>query len=377
MDPNTTMLIRNSERQSFKRCRQQWRWAYVDGLTPNVAAPALRFGDLIHQALAAHFLPGVRRGPHPAETFAKLYEAQLDEAAKFGFRDDDEKWHEASGVGDAMLRGYVEEFGAADSEYKVISSERTFQWPVKIGRERDGKTIHIVGTLDGVWQHRQTKDIIFKEFKTAASINPDGLAMDEQAGVYWTYGPAVLRKEGIMKKGQQPVGVLYTFLRKAVPDARPKNELGQCLNQPSVDDLLQGLLDAGKPHVGKKTKAEVIATAEKAKLDWQAWGEVSKSQPAPLFHRQFVYRDQAERTRMHNRIIAEARDMIAVRADVSDGDGESAYKNPGPLHMPNCRGCAFRDMCELHETGSDWEAMRDGTMKTWDPYDSHHITERA
>jgi len=46
------------------------------------------------------------------------------------------------------------------------------------------------------------------------------------------------------------------------------------------------------------------------------------------------------------------------------------YKNPNQM---NCNGCGFRDICELHEVGADWESVRDATMQPWGPYDSHEV----
>ena len=52
------------------------------------------------------------------------------------------------------------------------------------------------------------------------------------------------------------------------------------------------------------------------------------------------------------------------------------YKTPGPLFMSNCKFCEFRDMCELHETGNDWEMFKEATYGNWDPYSDHEIIER-
>lgn len=356
------LLLRNSERQTFKRCRRQWRWAYVDRLKPKAEAPALRFGDLIHRSLADYYVPGTKRGDHPALTFERLYEEQLDEAATFGFRDEDDSWHSAAEMGVAMLEGYVDEFEEAESVYSVICSERPFRAPVRVG----GQKVYVVGTIDGVWRDRSTKKILFKEFKTARTIALDGLPLDEQAGTYWTYGPAALRREKILKPSDEPVGVLYTFLRKALPDPRPRNPFGQYLNQPTVEEIASALRERGiEP--GRAKKDDLVSRAEIAGIDVGQLGSVSKVQPSPLFHRELVHRDEPERTRMHARVLAEIEDMLYVREDLD----VRAYKNPGPLHAPNCRFCAFRDMCELEEVGADWEAMRDGTMVAWDPYDAH------
>jgi hypothetical protein len=322
-------LIRNSERQTYKRCRQQWYWMFVDLLKPKETGRALRFGDLIHQSLAAYYKPGIKRGPHPAKVFARLYEAQWDELGQLNMRPDNEdRWVDAGDLGESMLKAYVDKYGEHDKQFKILSSEQVFQVPLR----SSGLPFSIVGTLDGVWQDRASKDIFFKEFKTAASIDPSPLAMDEQAGTYWTYAPRWMWMRGMLPKSTYPSHILYTFLRKAMQDARPVNEFGQRLNQN---------------------------------------GAISKNQPAKYFDRFPIYRDAADRATQHQRVLDEAREMEMAR----NGD-IAILKNPGPLYMPNCRGCPFKDMCELHETGNDWEQMRDATMVKWDPYTAHEIVER-
>lgn len=323
-------LLRTSERSSFKRCRWAWNQAFNVRIKSKHPTPALKFGDLVHQALAAYYKPGLRRGTAPAETFQRLFEESRDQGYAEGLRDSEGNWEEMGELGTVLLEAYLAEYHERDKQYKVLSSEQTFRVPIK---GADGKLlVTYVGTFDGVWEDRAGGAIFFPEHKTASAIALDGLPLDEQAGSYWTYGPKWLRRQGILKEGQNLSHIMYNYLRKGKPDARPKNELGQSLNQD---------------------------------------GSVSKNQPSPLFVRQVIYRDEADRREMHNRVLAEAREMRECRADPS-----RVYKNPGPLHMPNCRGCGYRDMCELHETGNDWEAMRDATMEPWNPYDAHELVER-
>jgi hypothetical protein len=300
------ILLRNSERSSFKTCRFRWALTFggvweVGPLQSREPAKALWFGDLVHQGLAAYYLPGSKRGPLPFKTFLKLYDA--DPRLSAVLRNDEGEWESIRDLGAGMLKAYVEEFSERDSEWEVISSEQTFQLPVPTP---DGlPPLTVVGTFDGLWRHRAKRDrVVFKEFKTAASIQTDGLAMDDQASYYWTYGPRWIWKQRILPRKTYPT-------------------------------------------------------------------EPSKSQPPAYFLRQPIYRDAADRQHLHERVLAEFRDMVEVRADPS-----RVYKNPGPLHSPNCRGCPVRDACELHEAGADWLTMLDASTKPWDPYAAHELAER-
>jgi PD-(D/E)XK nuclease superfamily len=342
-------MIRNSERQSYKRCNQQWAWNFgiLTGtpIKPDEEAKALRFGDLVHQALAAYYKPGVKRGPHPTKTFLRLYEEQWEELGRMNMRaDDEDKWTDAGEMGEEILNAYIEEYGERDKQFKVLASEQTFELLVKVPVSAmpdelvqffpTGYKFYVVGTTDGVWQDRSSGDIFFAEHKTAKAIDLAGLPMDEQAGTYWTFAPKWMWKHGLLPDGVYPTHILYNFLRKAIPDKRPQNEFGQYLN-----------------------------------LD----GKVSAKQPPPYFARQPIYRDEGDRESVHQRWIDEALEMDLKRRRILP-----VTKNPGPLYMPNCRGCPFRDPCELDETGAidGSEAMIAALYKEWNPYDAHEKIER-
>lgn len=389
-------LLRNSERTTFKTCRFKWALNFgaplvdTDGSYLSAAAPlrsrepakALWFGDLVHQALAAYYRPGTKRGRHPAKVFAELYDADGRLAAVQ--RNEEGEWESLRDLGVGMLTGYVERFADADEEWEVIASEQTFQLPLTVpAMELSAESrlsgqpgslylpafrIYVVGTFDGIWRHRlEPSRIAFKEFKTAASINTDGLAMDDQAGFYWTYGPRWAWKQGWLPRKTYPSEILYSFLRKAIPnDDKVKDAEGRVLNKPTKADLLEAFPHALDEGMSLARMIEEVGE-EKAALA----GQPSKNQPPPYFERLPIYRDEADRWSLHTRVLAEAREIRLARAGIL-----APIKNPGPLHMPNCRGCAFRDACELHESGNDWTSMLRATTEAWDPYEAHELIER-
>lgn len=313
--------MRNSERQTWLRCRQAHQWGYGQRLKPKIEAPHFRFGTLIHAALEARYPKGIRRGPHPAKTFAKLYDLELEKAAGFGFKDEDGTWHDARELGIIMMNGYIEQYGA-DQDYEVIASEQTFKTPVVW----HGKVIaQYVGTFDGVWKHRTNKRLVIKDYKTTKNdpTNNKHLILDEQATTYMSFGADYLHAEGILPKGVWPSHMMYTFMKKAAPDERPTNALGQSLNQN---------------------------------------GSVSKIQPSKLFHREIVHRDEATRKIFRKRAATELIEM-------QEG---AVYKHPDKF---TCGFCEFADMCELHEAGADHKEFAKAAFRTWDPYASHEIED--
>lgn len=307
------MIVRTSERRDFKDCRQKWWWSYVDCLTPLGVRPALGFGDLIHQSLAAYYIPGIKRGPHPAGVFEKLYKQFVEEHGVLFMKVvDDEPAEDAYDLGMEMLTNYVEHWGK-DDRYKIIQPEQ----PIKV---KIGKTLYYVCVLDAVIFDRQQRQYGLFEHKTTGSMRKFGapLALDEQAGSYWTYGYEWMRQQGFKKDFDF---ILYNFLRKGHKDTRPQNADGHYLNKD---------------------------------------GSVSKRQPNPLFWREPVYRSEGDRATMRKRVMLEVEEMQLVRSG-----SLGVYKNPSD----HCGWCQFKDMCEVHETASDWESMRDSLYTKGNPYE--------
>lgn len=300
--------ISASMRSVFKKCRYQWHFRYMRRLEPKLLSAPLRFGTLIHTSLELYYPKGVKRGPHPAKTFEVAYKRELESSHKMGFKDVDGQWHDAMSLGVGMLEHYVQHYGK-DDEWEVIATECMFEQPV-YDPETGVQIATYVGVLDNVLRHRPTKKIWIRDHKSAKSIDTGYLALDDQSSGYWTYGVDWLRAQGVIKPGDDLMGIDFNFLRKAVPDDRPRNERGLALNQD---------------------------------------GSVSKTQPPPFFVRQPSFRGEAERQNTRVRVAQEVREMAMVKA------GELAIlKTPDKL---GCKMCDVRDICELHETGSDWEEM--------------------
>ena len=330
--------LRNSERGAFKKCRWLWDISYNRHLSAKTSVPALRFGTLIHESLAPYYKVGVKRGPNPIVTFERLYKADVKKAYSFGWRDEDGKWSDAGELGVAMLTNYLNTYGS-DEDWEVLVTEHPYQ--TIVNHPETGKPwFQQVGILDGVWRHRSKKDTtIIIDHKTAASINTRYLALDDQAGSYWTWGVDYLYAKKLLSPGVKLNGMIFNFLRKAMPDERPTNELGQHLNKPTAK--------------------------EKKEFGPDYPGSVSKVQPPPYFLRHYTWRDEYDREMQRTSATAEYAEIEAIRS------GKMAiYKTPGAM---TCGGCWLLDACELHETGNDWEEFLSQTSQGWEPYDQHSI----
>lgn len=328
MPDQKKIMLRTSERKSYKTCRQQWWWSYVERRAAITPAKALSFGDLVHRALAPWYKPGRKRGPHPSKTFHAIYTESLEQG--FVIKNEDGEWEEALDLGIAMLDHYVERWGN-DDDWEILWSECPAEIDITYARSRRYLVTYVC-TFDSVFRdHGKNHQLGLLETKTTAAISTTHLPLDEQAGSYWAISPLFLQQLGVLRPGRDIDFILYNFLRKSAPDLRPKDALGHALNKD---------------------------------------GSVSKKQPPEYFRRQRIYRSQKDRDILMERIRMEAWEMAQVRAGKLP-----VYKNPGGSYPDqHCNGCPFRDPCELHETGNDWKEMMDLTTTTWDPYEDQDET---
>jgi hypothetical protein len=327
-------MLRTSERRSYLRCRQAWWWEYVERLKPKDERKALAFGTLVHKALEIYMPPGRKRGPHPAKTFEALYARHLAEGGiGLGARgeplDDEEakgEWTEGLALGVAMLEGYYDLYHEHDLCYEVVASEYSFKCPVL---DETGKVCaYYVGTFDGIWRDRsdKKKPLLLNDYKTTRQLDVGYLRLDEQANAYYTFGVDALKQEGLLAEDASISQILFNFLVKKLPDERPVDADGRSLNKD---------------------------------------GSVSMRQPTARYHREPVYRNDNCREQVMNRAIDQFIEMQDARA------GHVAIlKTTGPF---SCNMCVYRDPCELHEIGEDYQEFLRLMYKQWNPYDAHVV----
>jgi len=378
-------IIRTSERRDFKRCQARWWWHYREGLKPRGHEKTpLWFGTGVHLGLAEWYIPGTKRGVHPAETFAEfakdgIYSIKTADATEEAVA----QFEEGLELGVKMLEGYVRHYGN-DDHMDIIQAEHPFgldiPWPDNTRQKayivEPGDIMALYrGTWDGVYRDLTTSKIKLLETKTAKAIVTTHLPLDDQAGSYWAIASMVLRKLGLLGPKERIHGIEYNFLRKALPDERPRDAEGYACNKPVKADFIAAInaermkMPApgpsgswlGPPVTGKETLAMLGDIANKMGLT--VLGERSKVQPGPLFVRETVNRTAAERRTQLRRIQDEAVQMQLLR------DGTvTPTKNP----TKDCSwDCDFYAMCELQERGGDWEDFKRIAYRVADPYADH------
>lgn len=370
-------ILRTSERRTYKRCIWRWYQSYRMGLVPlGHFSDALWFGTGVHLGLAEWYSgPGLKRGRYPSEVFAEWAEGELRFIKTRDRKVDGidviitERLEPAMKLGVAMLEGYIRLYGQDDSIF-MLEPEHPFQINIADPDEIEKVLAIYAGTYDGVYRNLDQSDRpeLF-EHKTAATISLDHLPIDDQAGSYWSIASRELRQSGLIGPKESIGGINYNFLRKALPDERPKNAVGLATNKPIKQHYVEALvafLDGVTESDGKPWEKHSLAYLENSAkyAGITVLGDVSKQQPAPLFVREFVTRTPRERATQIQRIQDEALHMDAVRSG-----GLPLTKNPSY----NCRwDCEFFDLCALNERGAPGEReYRDAMYTQRDPYADH------
>lgn len=362
-DPEQLVLLRNSERSTYRRCRQKWKWTYDERRAPEREKGALTFGTLVHAALADYYPPGRRRGPHPAKTFRTIYKERAREFVQW---DEEGNRVDAETLGIAMLEGYVETYGK-DSLIEILQPEISMQ--IDVFDKQENYLCTWVGQGDAAYRDLLTGRVGFLEHKTGKSIVEElriNSGYGEQGLSYYWAGDLFFRHNGWLKTGEPLDHVHFNWLKKALPDPRPRNAAGHYLNNPTKDVLIAEANLLGFQTKGHKI--EDLTNMIKSKgIDPALLGEPSKRQPKPLFHRQKLDFFQSELQDINTRIRMEAYEMKLVR------EGKlPIYKNP----TKDCDfDCPFVEACEIHGMGGDWQSVLDLEFTTWNPYGAHELLE--
>lgn len=356
--------MRTSERSDFKRCPWLWWQTWELGWRGKREPTWAWFGSAIHKGLEARYPTGRVRGS--VEAMLSAFEKALDDEVRRVYTEggelDEQEVVDGKQLGRAMLLGYVAEFGE-DSQWEVLDTEGTFQIDVP-HPTKPGKTIVVYcGTWDLVVYDLVEKVFKVVDHKTRKSFpgNWEFYTINDQAGSYLWVAPEVLVAKGIFKGGEAIEGLVFNALRKHLPDTRPLDADGLAHNKPIKVHYHTALDGANVPYSSRDSLTVLHALATQHGLT--VLGDVSKVQPAPLFHREEVYRTPEERVTQAQRVQQEALWMQQIR---------KGKLQPVKHTAEDCVRCPIFDMCQLHEQSPEEAAeFRQSTMIQRDPYRDH------
>lgn len=328
--------IRRGEIADAKRCLKRWYWAWRKGLVPRAAQfGALEFGTWMHAALADWYKPGsVRHRNSLQDLFHSHAAGAMYSADQAGAPDHlIEQAEKLSALGKEMASAYQREY--ATEHVKVIRAEVPLEFTIP---DRDNKLVA---------RYKFKPDLLYvddqdlfwiMEHKTATTIRTEHLALDIQANGMAAMAEQALRKTELLPTGTTFAGVMYNFLRKALPDERPTNTEGKYLNQD---------------------------------------GSVSKKQPPPYFRRYPVRLTRKKKAITLRRLQADVLWVTAltevVHARNSDPGGI-----PKTTHYSCAKTCPFFTMCVAEEEGTNIRDMERAMFIRRNPYlyeEEHHTTD--
>lgn len=367
--------VRSSARKSFNTCEWAWDFSYNKNVKPNETRAAFRFGTLVHSSLEKFYRKGTKRGPHPGKTFQRLYRVDAARNEKFGVYADD-VWNDAYDLGTHMMRNYINLYGK-DERYKVLATEQPFQQPVyeRMGGGKRTAKIHrftYMGVVDGIWYDLQEGKVLLVDHKTAVSIKQliAKLRWDLQSTAYWTWGVDWMVENGLIKNAKALDGLLFNVMAKSKgDDDRPRNKEGLALNKPKKEDLIAAWEEHDLELPGRISVSGLMDGLTTAGVDPWQYGEVSKRQGTELFERFPSWRGEAERELAREMALLDFKEMEEIRT------GQRKPRKLYPDGPFGCTACDYKEICELHEVGADWEGMMEATMSGWDPYSEHEMLE--
>lgn len=336
-------ISRNSDRYTFKTCRQLWHYSSYNrlNLEPRIGYKPFEEGSAWHAGMEVWYdpdlwtkSPTIRRdlaiGRYTRETAEARRRAveinggdDLDPEQEIDFAERVER-----GVG--MLKHFAMWAPTVDN-FTPIAVEQEFEVPIK---NLEGKPLFIKGVpvvyqgrLDGLVQDPQGRYWILEHKTTGQMGRTDHLALDPQCGSYlWALGEA----------GIHCAGVVYT---QALKDTikTPKQ-----LNRPTGGRRFSVNKQSRMTH---DWMVNFLVQNNEPLQPYEEYLMYLKEQPNPFFRRIQVHRSPHSIKYVGEMLYREAVEIF---------NDPQIY--PSPSYF-NCNGCRFREPCIALQNGLDEEFL--------------------
>lgn len=196
-------LLTASRLKSARACQRQHKYRYLDGYVPVEDARPLRFGTLIHEALAAWW--GAPAGERLDAATAALDDAQAREAGSDLFD---------LAAAHALIIGYDARW--AGQEFETLAVEQEFRTAlVNPTTGHPSRTWELGGKIDALARRPDGSSVIVEHKTTVSDITPGSecwrrLRLDGQISLYF---------QGARSLGHDVQACVYDIIRK--PTQRP------------------------------------------------------------------------------------------------------------------------------------------------------------
>jgi len=311
--------IHVSDIREYKNCRLKWYYSSPLrlNLTSKHVPVALYGGSLAHVGLEALYDSNPISLERCLSAYDQWVESKSDELNRVS---NSQKLFDIVELMRGILTHY-HSWALKHDDFHVLASEIPFKFPLP----HIGHNVYFEGTADGFVQ-RKDKKFWFLEHKTTSRFpDPKVLFLDDQCRGY----PWAARVSGRFVK-REPIGMIYTFLFKALPE-RPR--LLKKGNRLSKDRRI-------------KTTAEIYEQEiERQGLEITEYRDFLaylRSQPHRFFRRHYI--EIAERS-----LQAFGQELMNV--------GEEMINPTTPIY-PNrnwqtCNYCQFEIPCNMRSAGFD------------------------
>ncbi len=333
----------------------------MEGLAPKEPSKALWFGSNWHIVMADYYKAGKKRSKDYIDLWRHLCDTPDADGMSQPAHDMGDEWVDLRTLGESMLAEYVKEY-QGDKTWDVIQTEMSGSVMIPTWDGSDKFQYNF--TFDGVYRDTTSKKIKLMEHKTAKAISIGHLTLDDQGLSYWAVAGTILRKKGVLEKGQSIRSINYNFVKKTMPDPRPLGPDGYAHNKPLKAHYLEVLGDHADPKWGL-AKLEQLAD----KMGVEVLGDISKNQPQPMFKRHDVIHTPSERAETIDLIKKEHAVMEAMRQGTIP-----VYKTPDS----SCSWqCPFFTMCELAQSRGDVEGFKKAVYVKRDPHEVYKLDKKV
>lgn len=304
--------ISHSKIKSWRVCKRQAHYRYVERLEPRKKPKPLMLGSILHSAMEERI-----EGGNPAEAIA-VYEKQYGKL----FREEQELYGDILGEARSIMERYSQVYTKDPLRYLKIKGRRA-EHPFEIPLEKD---IVLTGKLDTIVQTKEGR-VWAMEHKSKKTIpDEDERFYDIQTAIYTEFpGEFGLKKFD---------GVLWDYLRKkipTVPELLKKGGLSKAKNIDTIPQVyLQAILDNG---LDPKDYADILQELEGREKNF--------------FKRYYMPRS----TMLGKQLVEE---MVTTGRDMAKNLGTDSTRTIDR----HCNWCSFKLLCRTELLGLDADFVR-------------------